>query len=61
MKWCVFLFNIKYGLTVLDTDLTEEEAKRQVQHQVEQGEKDVQRLSHGEFTKLFGQPPKVKE
>lgn len=58
-EWCVFLFNTKYGLTVLDTDLTEAEAKQQVQCQIEQGERDIQCLSHDEFVKLFGDPPKV--
>jgi hypothetical protein len=58
--WCVFLFNRKYGLTVLQTGLTEEEAQRQVEHQIAEGEKDVQRLTHGKFRELFGQYPKVK-
>lgn len=60
MEWCVFLYNPKYGVTVLDTGLTEEEAKRQVQHQIEQGDKNVQCITHGDFAKLFGNPPIVK-
>jgi hypothetical protein len=59
--WCVFLWNRKHGLTVLDTDLTEEEARRQVESQFDQGEKDIQRLRHDEFLMAFGQHPKVKE
>lgn len=59
-EWCVFLFNQKYGVSVLETGLTENEAKRAVQQQIDQGEKNVQLLSHGDFAKLFGQPPKVK-
>ena len=59
--WCVFLWNRKHGLTVLDTGLTEEEARRQVESQIAQGEKDVQRLRHGEFLMAFGHHPTVKE
>jgi hypothetical protein len=59
--WCVFLWNPKFGLTVLDTGLTEEESQREVESQIAQGEKDVQRLQHDEFYKLFRQRPKVKE
>ncbi len=59
--WCVFLWNPKHGLTVLDTGLSEEEAQRQVDQQIAQGEKDVQRLGHSDFFKLFGQHPKVEE
>jgi hypothetical protein len=58
---CVFLWNRKHGLTVLDTDLTEEEARRQVETQIAQGEKDIQRLRHGEFLMAFGHQPKVEE
>ena len=58
--WCVFLYNPKYGMTVLDTGLSEEESQRQVESQIDQGEKDVQRLRHSEFLMAFGQHPKVK-
>jgi hypothetical protein len=60
-RWCVFLYNPKFGITVLDTGLTEEESQRQVESQIAKGEKDVQRLRHSEFFKLFGQHPTVKE
>jgi hypothetical protein len=60
-RWCVFLWNRKHGLTVLDTGLTEEESKREVENQTSQGETDIQRLRHNEFLMAFGQHPKVKE
>lgn len=57
--WCVFLWHRKHGVSVLSTGLTEEEARAEVQRQVQQGERDVQRLRHGEYADLFGKYPKV--
>ena len=56
-NYCVFLYVPKYGVTILETDLSKEEAQSEVENQIQQGEEYVQFLTHSAFERLFGFVP----